>query len=299
MKNNNKIKKYHNPVGESKYTGLFLVMPFIVGFFLLQIYPFVVSFVLSFTKFSINDTPEFIGFKNFKMLFSDSDFWKAFFVTFKYVIMLVPLKIAVSLLTALMLSTRIKGMGFFRTLYYIPSILGSNIAIVIMWSFLFTSEGLVNQVLDAVGISKIGWYGEETPAMWIIVFLRVWEFGSTMIIFLSAINDIPRELYDSARTDGAGNIKTFFYITLPMLKNAIFLNLILQMITAFQEFNAPFLITGGNPLKGTYTVAMMIYDESFKYYNIGYASALSWVLFVVISLLALLIFKFTKKIRSD
>jgi len=291
-------KKYHNPVGESKYTGLIFTVPFIIGFILLGIYPFITSFILSFTDYSMNGNPEFIDFENFRRLLTDSDFHKALAVTLKYIVMLVPLKLIVSLGTALLLNINIKGMGFFRTVYYIPSILGSNIAVAIMWSFLFTSGGLVNQVLENLGIISVSWYGKGTPAMFMIVLLRVWEFGSTMIIFLSALNDIPRELYDSAKVDGAGNIRIFFSITLPMLRNVIFVNLVMQSITAFQEFNAPFMITGGNPMKSTYTVSMLIYDEAFKYYDIGYANAVSWILFIFTALFVFLIFRFAEKFWS-
>ena len=291
-------KIYHNPVGESKYTGLLFVLPFLAGFVIFGIYPFIVSFLLSLTDYSMNGKPEFTGLENFKRLVTDSDFHKAVGVTLKYIVLLVPLKLIVSLGTALLLSMNIRGMGFFRTIYYIPSILGSNISVAIMWSFLFTSEGLVNQILDKLGIMPVSWYGESTPAMFMIVLLRVWEFGSTMIIFLSALNDIPRELYDSARVDGAGKIRTFFSITLPMLRNVIFVNLVMQTITAFQEFNAPFMITGGNPMKNTYTVSMLIYDEAFRYYDIGYANAVSWVLFTLTALFILMLFRLTKKFRA-
>lgn len=291
-------KVYHNPVGESKYTGLLFVLPFLAGFVIFGIYPFIVSFILSLTDYSMNSSAEFIGFENFKRLVTDSDFHKAVGVTLKYIVLLVPLKLIVSLGTALLLSMNIRGMGFFRTIYYIPSILGSNISVAIMWSFLFTSDGLVNQILDKLGIMPVSWYGESTPAIFMIVLLRVWEFGSTMIIFLSALNDIPRELYDSARVDGAGKIRTFFSITLPMLRNVIFVNLVMQSITAFQEFNAPFMITGGNPMKSTYTVSMLIYDEAFRYYDIGYANAVSWVLFTLTALFVLMIFRLTKKFRA-
>lgn len=297
MKNKKKI--YSNPVGESKYTGLFLIMPFVIGFILFAIYPFAMSFIFSFMDYNMNSLPEFIGLDNFISLLTDEAFHKAIGVTLKYIVILVPLKLVVSLMTAIILNMNLRGMGFFRTVYYIPSILGSNLSIVIMWSFLFTSDGLANQLLKLVGVAPVSWYGEANPAMWIIVFLRVWEFGSTMIIFLSALKDIPSELYDAVKVDGAGKIRAFFYITLPMLKNVIFVNLIIQTISAFQEFNAPFLITGGNPLKSTYTVAMLIYDEAFKYYNTGYANAISWMLFVMIAVVTLILFRITKKMREQ
>ena len=287
-------KKYNNPVGVKNYIGLLLIMPFVVGFVLFTLYPFVCSFILGLTDCDgINET-DFIGFENYSHMFSDEDFLKSSAVTFRYALILVPLKLIFSLLTALLLSAEIKGIGIFRTAFYIPSILGSNLAIVIMWQFLFTSDGLVNQLLEIIGFAPVGWYSQPVPAMFIIVLLRLWEFGSTMIIFLNALKDIPKEYYDAAKTDGCNSIKSFFHITLPLLKKAIFLNLILQTVSAFQEFNAPYMLTGGGPEKNTLTIGMLIYNEMFRYSDIGYANAVSWVLFVVIAVITALMFKVVK-----
>jgi oligogalacturonide transport system permease protein len=190
-------------------------------------------------------------------------------------------------------------MGVYRTIFYIPSILGSNLAVVIMWQFLFTADGLANQLLEAVGLSPIGWYGNSAAAMGIIILLRLWEFGSTMVIFLNALRDIPKEYYEAARVDGCGRIRGFFAITLPLLKNVFFLNLILQIIAAMQEFNAPYMITGGGPLKSTYTLGMLVYDEMFSYHNMGYANAISWVMFVIIALIVGVMTAVTKRGRAE
>ena len=286
---------YNNPVGVKNHTGLILIMPFIIGFVLFTLYPFVSSFITGMTDYDGINSPEFTGFENYRNMFSDSDFIKSVTVTFKYALILVPLKLIFSLLAAMLLSAEIKGIGIFRTAFYIPSILGSNLAIVIMWQFLFTSKGLVNQFLEIIGLSPISWYSQPAPAMFMIVLLRLWEFGSSMIIFLNALRDIPQEYYDAAKTDGCGNVKAFFYITVPMLRNVIFLNLVLQTISAFQEFNAPYMITGGNPAKSTFTIGMLIYNAMFKYSEIGYANAVSWVLFVIIAVITALMFRITKK----
>lgn len=217
-------------------------------------------------------------------MFRSDSFRSALGVTLKYAAILVPLKLIVSLLTAVLLNLEIRGIGFFRTAFYIPSILGANLAVVIMWQYLFTAKGLVNQFLELFGASPVGWYGDPGAALYIIILLRLWEFGSTMIIFLAALRDIPHELYDAAKVDGCGCIRSFFSITLPQLKGVIFINLILQTISALQEFNAPYMITGGGPLKSTYTVGMLIYDEMFRYGETGYANAVSWILFAVIAL---------------
>lgn len=279
-----KKRQYKNPAGVSKYTGLLLISPFIAGFLLFTLYPFICSFVLGMTNSRTAGETEFIGFENYRTMLCSSSFRRALEVTLKYAAILVPLKLTVSLLTAVLLNLEIRGIGFFRTAFYIPSILGSNLAVVIMWQFLFTSKGLVNQFLELFGASPVSWYGDPDAALGIIILLRLWEFGSTMIIFLAALRDIPRELYDAAKVDGCGCIRSFFKITLPHIKGVIFINLILQTISALQEFNAPYMITGGGPLKSTYTVGMLIYDEMFKYGEIGYANAVSWILFAVIVL---------------
>lgn len=292
-------KKYRNPIGVKSYTGLLLIMPFIAGFLLFTAYPFISSFLLGLTDYSGIRTPEFIGFDNYKRMFTDSGFLNAAGVTLKYTAILVPMKLIFSLMTALVLNMQIKGMGVYRTMFYIPSILGSNLAVVIMWQFLFTSEGLANQLLEMAGLAPVSWYGDTSAAMGIIILLRLWEFGSTMIIFLNALRDIPKEYYEAAKVDGCGSIRGFFAITLPLLKNVIFLNLVLQVIAAMQEFNAPYMITGGGPMKSTYTLGMLIYDEMFSYHDMGYANALSWVMFVLIALIVGIMAKLTDKGRAD
>lgn len=295
-----KHRQYKNPVGVGKYTGLLLISPFIAGFILFTLYPFVCSFVLGMTDYRSAGTPKFIGLDNYKTMLSSESFRKALSVTLKYAAILVPLKLIVSLLTALLLNLEIKGIGFFRTAFYIPSILGANLAVVIMWQYLFTADGLVNQFLELFGASPVSWYGDPDASIYIIIMLRLWEFGSTMVIFLAALRDIPRELYDAAKVDGCGYIRSFFSITLPQIKKVIFINLILQTISALQEFNAPYMITGGGPLRSTYTVGMLIYDEMFKYSEAGYANAVSWILFAVIAIAVGLMYLVTgRRERND
>lgn len=287
-------RKYRNPVGVSKYTGLLLIMPFIAGAVLFIIYPFVCSFLMGLT-----DRGSFVGFDNFREIFSGVDFGQAAGVTLKYALILVPLKLIVSLFTAVLLNMELKHIGFFRTAFYIPSILGANLAVIIMWQYLFTSDGLVNQLLEAVVLSPVSWYGDPDAALFIIALLRLWEFGSTMVIFLAALRDIPRELYDAAKVDGCGGIRTFFAVTLPQIRNVIFVNLILQTIAAMQEFNAPYILTGGGPLGRTRTIGMLIYEEMFTYGEEGMANAISWLLFVLIAIIVALMYKLTGKARRE
>ena len=295
-----KKRVYSNPVGVSRYTGLLLILPFIAGFLLFTLYPFVCSFAVGMTEYDNIRPARFVGLGNYRTMLRDDNFRKALTVTLKYAAILVPMKLAVSLMTALLLNAEIRGIGIYRTALYIPSILSANLAVVIMWNYLFTSGGLVNQVLSLAGASPVGWYGDPDKALFVVILLRLWEFGSTMIIFLAALRDIPCELYDAARVDGCGSIRAFFAITLPQLRGVIFVNLVLQSIAALQEFNAPYMLTGGGPLKSTYTVGMLIYDEMFRYdMNAGYANAVSWVLFVLISAVVGIMFAVTRGRRRD
>lgn len=229
--------------------------------------------------------------ENYIRAFSDKDVIKSFAVTVIYAFIEVPLKLMVSLLVAQLLSARIKGMGFFRTAYYIPTILGSNIAAAVLWKYLFSSKGYANQLLAVFGIEPVSWFGEPFPALMTVILLRVWEFGSSMVIFLAGINEVPKELYEAAEIDGCSRINRFFRITVPMIRHLIFFNFIMQMIQAFQEFNAPYMITGGNPLNFTYLISMLIYDNSFVYFDMGYASAVSWILLIVLAVPSVVMIK--------
>ncbi len=294
-----KKRNYSNPVGVGKYTGLLLIAPFIIGFALFTLYPFVTSFVLGLTDFDGIRSPRFTGAENFADMLCSSDFRNAVWVTLRYTLILVPLKLAVSLAAALLLNAGIKGIGVYRTIFYVPSILGSNLAVVIMWQFLFTSGGLADQLLGLAGLPPVSWYGTGGGAMLIIVLLRLWEFGSAMILFLNALRDIPGEYYDAARVDGCGSVGAFFRITLPLLGRVTFLNLVLQVIAAMQEFSAPYMITGGGPMKSTYTIGMLIYDEMFLYHNAGYANAVSWAFFMLVTAIVLVLFAVTRRRRED
>ena len=274
-----------------KNKGFIYILPWIIGFILFKIYPIIYSLILSFTDGNIIGKPEFTGLENYIRAFSDKDVIKSFAVTVIYAFIEVPLKLMVSLLVAQLLSARIKGMGFFRTAYYIPTILGSNIAAAVLWKYLFSSKGYANQLLAVFGIEPVSWFGEPFPALMTVILLRVWEFGSSMVIFLAGINEVPKELYEAAEIDGCSRINRFFRITVPMIRHLIFFNFIMQMIQAFQEFNAPYMITGGNPLNFTYLISMLIYDNSFVYFDMGYASAVSWILLIVLAVPSVVMIK--------
>jgi oligogalacturonide transport system permease protein len=279
---------------EKKYTGLIYITPWLVGLLIFTIYPFITSFLLSFTDYNIISAPEFIGLANYIDMFHSSTFWTSLVATLKYVVITVPLKLVFSLFIAFVLNFKLRGIGFYRTAYYIPSILGGNIAVAVLWKFLFANNGLINQFLGVLGIEPVGWFSTGWGAIAAISALRIWEFGSTMVIFLAGLKDIPQELYEAAAVDGAGKITTFFKVTIPLLTPIIFFNLVMQIIQAFQEFNGPYMITGGGPLNQTYLLSMMIYENAFKFFDMGYASAISWFLFVIIMIFTLFVFRSSK-----
>ncbi|MGN6207887.1 carbohydrate ABC transporter permease [Asticcacaulis sp.] len=277
----------------SRRAGSLYIAPFAIGFLLFTAFPFVASFILSLTDARLQDQlgdAHFIGWHNYAGMWADATFRKSLGVTFFYVFVTVPLKLAFALLIAVVLNFKLRGIGLFRTAFYLPSILGGSVAIAVVWRFVFASDGLVNQFLHGAGFGGINWLGEPSTAMFSIILLRLWQFGSAMVVFLAGLKAIPEDLYEAADLDGASRLRQFWMITLPLLTPVLFFNFIMQIVQAFQEFNGPYIITGGGPMKSTYLLPLMIYEEAFKYFNLGYSSALSWVLFVIIALFTALAF---------
>jgi len=275
--------------------GLLFISPWIVGFLWFQLYPLLLSFYYSLTDSGAVRMGKFVGIDNYVKIFTrDRDFWPSMRVTFIYALMAVPAKLIVAFLVALAMNRNSRVMNLYRTVYYLPSILGASVTISILWRFLFMREGVVNRVLGFFGIPAVDWLGNPDVAIYTISLLVVWQFGSSMVLFLAGLKQIPGELYDAAAVDGAGRLRTLFNVTLPLITPIIFFNLVMQTIGALQEFTAAFIITNGGPLKSTYLIGLKIYDEAFQDMDMGYASALSWVLFVVILLITLLIFRTAK-----
>ena len=272
--------------------GYVYILPWILGFLLFQLYPLIASMMYSFTDFSILTKMRFVGLDNYIKLFSDDRiFRKSLWVTLKYVIIAVPLKLAFALLIALIVNMRLRFVGLFRTIYYLPSILGGSVAIAILWRTIFSRDGIINRVLP---IKPVDWLGNPDIAMFTLGSLVIWQFGSSMLLFLAGLKNIPAEMYEAARIDGAGRLSIFKNITFPMISSIVFFNFIMQMLIAFQEYTSPALITGGGPLKETYLYTMMLYENGFHYLKMGYASAMSWVLFALVLLITLFIFKSSK-----
>ncbi|WP_106746507.1 carbohydrate ABC transporter permease [Yoonia maritima] len=282
--------------GDSKYLGLWYVAPYVIGLLLFTAFPFIASFYLSFTDYDLLSKPEWTGLDNYQKLFTrDRTFDKSLKVTLVYVFMTVPLKLAFALFIAVILNYRLRAIGLFRTAFYVPSILGGSIAIAVLWRYIFADTGLVNMMLEGIGLEGVNWFGDPENALFTISLLRCWQFGSAMVIFLAALQSVDKSLYEAASIDGANKWQLFRYITLPLITPVIFFNLIMQTVQAFQEFNGPYIITEGGPLKSTYLLPLYIYDKAFKSFDMGYASAIAWVLFVIIMVLTLIAFWSSKK----
>ena len=270
---------------KNNWEGYLYIAPWLIGFLLLQAWPMVYSIYLSFTDYSLFKEPNWVGLQNFKKIFTiDFTFKKSLLTTFKFVVLAVPLKLVFALFVAMMLNKAVRGMSLYRTMVYLPSLLGGSVAIAVVWRNIFGLEGYVNTILKALGFEAIPWLASTTWALPTLVLLNVWQFGSSMIIFLAGLKQIPASLYESAKVDGAGPIRSFIHITVPQLSPVVFFNLIYGMIGAFQQFNSAFLISNGGPAHSTYLYAMMLYEKAFTSYQMGYAAALAWILLAIVAL---------------
>ncbi|MBT2227884.1 carbohydrate ABC transporter permease [Nonomuraea sp. NEAU-A123] len=267
--------------GRSAY--LFL-LPWFAGLLLLTGGPILASLALSFTDFDLLTPPSFVGLDNYaRMLTDDPHFVNAVRVTLIYVVFSVPLSGAFALLVAVLLNRPMRGTGVYRAAYYLPSLLGGSVAVAILWRQIFGADGLINDGLRHFGIVGPSWISTPQYAIYTLIVLHVWQFGSPMLIFLAGLKQIPAELYDAAAVDGAGRVRAFFRVTLPMLSPIIFFNLVLQTVNAFKAFTPAFIISGGTggPADSTLFYTLFIYQEGFGNFRMGYASALAWVLLLV------------------
>ena len=276
---------------ENKRLGFMFALPFVLGILFFKLFPFIASFALSLTQYDLIDPPQYVGLENYRELANnDPLFQQSLGVTLWFVILAVPLRVGFALLVAHVLNFKLRGINFFRAAFYIPSILGGSIAVAVLWRFIFAKHGLVNIALAQMGFEPVAWLADEHYSMVTIVLLFTWQFGSSMVIFLAALQNVPTSLYEAAECDGASKTVQFWRITVPLITPVIFFNMIMQMVHAFQEFNGPYMITEGGPLNSTYVLTLYIYDQSFKYFNLGYGAALSWVLFALVGALALISF---------
>lgn len=278
-----------------EYQAYLYILPWILGFAILQLYPFVSSFIYSFTDFTVGAKATFQGLANYKKLFTqDKEFWNSLKVTILFALYTVPGKLIMALAVAMFLNRDLKGINLIRTLYYIPSLFGGSVAVALLWRLMFLDNGVINAILSALHLPVIQWLGDTRYALRTICMLEIWQFGSSMVMFLAALKQVPRSLYEAAEIDGAGKVTRFFHITLPQISPIIFFNLINQTIQALQNFTSAQVITEGGPLKSTYVLGLKLYKEGFSYFKMGYASAISWVVFAAIMIFTLAIFASSK-----
>ena len=272
----------------------FFLLPWLIGFFVLTLGPLLTSLYLSFTDFDLLTTPQWIGTANYVEMFTqDRRFRTSLGVTFNYVVFSVPLSLAFALLVAMLLNRNIRGIGLYRAVFYLPSLLGGSVAIAILWRQIFGGDGLVNRGLAVVGVDGPSWISTPQYALDTLIVLHIWQFGAAMLIFLAGLKQIPQDLYDAASVDGAGVLSKFFRITVPMLTPVIFFNLIMGIIGAFKAFTSAYIVSGGNggPLDSTLFYTLYLYEKGFTDFEMGYASAMAWVLLLIIAVCTALVFR--------
>lgn len=278
--------------------GYAFLTPWLIGFLCFSLGPVLASLYLSFTKFDLLRPAVWIGADNYVRMFTaDQRFYQALKVTFTYMLSEVPLKLSFALLVAMALDKAIRGAAFYRALFYIPSLLGGSVAIAVLWRQLFEGNGTVNQLLLwAFGYKGPSWISNPDTALYTLVLLAVWQFGSPMIIFLAGLRQVPQDLYEAASMDGAGAWRRFYKITLPMLAPVIFFNMVLQIIEGFKAFTSAYVVSGGTggPIDSTLFYTLYLYQEAFAYFRMGYASALAWVLLLIIGCFTALSFLTSK-----
>ena len=274
--------------------GYWFMVPWLIGFFGLTLGPMLISLYLSFTRYNIFTPPRWIGVDNFTRLFTnDPVFRRSATVTLQYVLIGTPVKLAAALAIALLLNSITRGSGFFRSAFYAPSLIGASVSVAIVWRAMFSTGGPVDRSLSLFGVEIGGWVGNVDLAVPMMIILAVWQFGAPMVIFLAGLKQIPSDLYEAADVDGAGPVRKFLKITVPMLSSVIFFNLLLETIHAFQVFGSAFIISNGSGAPGGRLnfITLYLYKRGFADLQMGYASAIAWVVLVVVAIIAFLMFR--------
>jgi multiple sugar transport system permease protein len=276
--------------------GYAFLSPWLLGFFVLTVGPMIASLYLSFTDYNLFSAPRIVGVDNYVRLFSDPNFLQAVKVTGTYVLVGTPLKLLAALAVAMLLNMPRRGQGFYRSAFYLPSLIGGSVSIAIVWKAMFLDGGIVAQVGSVLGgppASEGGWLGDPSRTLPLLILLTVWQFGAPMVIFLAGLKQVPVELYEAAAVDGAGPIRRFFAVTLPMLSPVLFFNLLLETIHAFQIFNSAYIISNGTggPAGSTLFYTLYLYLRGFRDFQMGYASAMAWVLVVAVGLVTIMMFR--------
>ena len=272
--------------------GLLFILPWLLGFLAFNLYPLLASFYYSFTSYNVLTPPEWIGFENYKELFfNDSLFLISLKNTLYYVVVAVPLYLVAGVFLAILLNLKVKGMSLLRTMFYIPSIV-PIVATAILWRWIFNPQiGLMNALLNKVRLPSIGWLTDPFWAKPSLILMGLWGIGGGMVIYLAGLQDVPQDLYDAADVDGANWWQKTIKITIPMISPVIFFNLIMGIIGAFQYFTQAYIMTNGGPLNATLFYSLYLYQNAFTFFKMGYASAQAWILFIIVLLATVIVFK--------
>lgn len=273
--------------------GYAFLSPWLLGFVLLTAGPMLMSLYLAFTDYNLFRAPQFVGIDNFTSLFQDPRFLKSAQVTAIYVLVGVPVKLAAALAVAMLLNAKHRGQGAYRSMFYAPSLIGASVSVAIVWRAMFIDDGIADQIQQFFGLPAGGWVGDPSMTMPMMILLAVWQFGAPMVIFLAGLKQIPAELHEAAAVDGAGPIRRFLSVTLPMLSPVLFFNLLLETIGAFQVFSSAFIISGGTggPADSTLFYTFYLYIKGFTEFRMGYASAMAWVLVLVVGIITAVLFR--------
>jgi len=277
--------------------GYLFITPWLLGFFCFTVFPIIASLYFSFTKYDMLTPPIWNGIKNYTDMMSDPKFTNSLSVTIRYVFLSVPLQLAFALLVAVIFKKNRPGVKVYRAVYYLPSLFGGSIAVAVLWRNIFNRNGMLNQILATFGIKGQNWISEPGTALYTLIILAVWQFGASMVIFLASLKQISNDYYEAATIDGAGKVRQFFQITLPLLTPMVFFNVVMQFINAFQSFTPAYIVSGGSgaPLDSTLFYTLNLYIQAFTRFKMGYASALAWVLLVIIGAFTGLVFASANK----
>lgn len=284
-------------------TGYAFLIPWFIGILVFTAFPFIYSMYLSFTDYNFVKEMQFIGLDNWKRMFSikptgfdfkafmKSDLYMSIKATFTYSFVSVPVRMILAMSAALALNRKARGVGVYRTIFYMPSFIGGSIGMAVMWKLILTDRGFVNAMLNIFGLGPVSFLSSPRNAVFTLAGISMYTLGSTMLIFLAGLQEVPTDLYESATIDGAGRWSQFIKITLPMVSPVILYNVIMSIIGSLQVFSSAFVITKGGPIKSTYFFALYLYEEAFKYFRMGYASALAWFIFFVIMIFTLIMLR--------
>jgi multiple sugar transport system permease protein len=288
-----KLKKQENII------GYLFASPWLFGLIVLGAFPILASFYISFTTYDMIGVPKFIGFENYRILFTnDNIFWQSLGNTLYHVVIAIPLGLLVGIVLALLLNNKIKGMSIYRTLFYLPNVV-SIVAMSLLWLWLFQpSFGLINEVLAPVyelfKMEPLRWHQDASTSKLTLILMGLWTAGGSMVIYLAQMQDIPTSLYESAEVDGANWIKKTFYITLPLMTPSIFFNLIMGLIGGFQVFTIAYIMTAGGPSRSTYYYAYYLFDKMMVDRSMGMASAMAWILLVIVLIITVIALRLNK-----